>query len=153
MYAARPWGWSMIVPATEIAEAAAPSSSLVDGRGLRGHAGAMGARLEHDRADEQVRIEVQLGAQDPLGQLRGLRAAGLQLEDWQRQVITQAREQGVPWSKIAEALGVSKQAAWATYNETVRSALAEARARSGLTDEEAQGLADEERANRRPGAA
>ncbi|QBI20136.1 hypothetical protein ER308_11560 [Egibacter rhizosphaerae] len=113
----------------------------------------MGARLEHDRADERVRIRVQLGAEDPLDQLRGLRAAGRQLEEWQRQVITQAREQGMAWSKIAEALGVSKQAAWATYNQTVRSTLAEARERSGLCEEEAQRLADGERANRRPGAA
>lgn len=111
----------------------------------------MGTRLKSDRDNEQIRIEVQLGSEDPLGQLRGLRAASQQLDAWHRQVIADARAQGVSWSKIAEAMGVSKQAAWASYNEDVRTALAQARGRSALSEHEAQSLADEERATRRRG--
>lgn len=109
----------------------------------------MGTRLESDRDDEQVRIEVQLGSEDPLGQLRGLRAASQQLDAWHRQVIADARAQGVSWSNIAEAMGVSKQAAWAAYNEDVRTTLTQARGRSELSEHEAQSLAAEERAARR----
>ncbi len=64
---------------------------------------------------------------------------------WQREVIARARERGASWSQIGEALGVTKQAAWALYNEDVRTSLAAARTRSGVSDEEAQRLADEQR--------
>lgn len=46
-------------------------------------------------------------------------------------------------------LGVSKQAAWKLYNEDVRELLAEVRQRSGVSDDEAQRLADEERSTPR----
>jgi hypothetical protein len=105
----------------------------------------MSTRLDAERRDEQVRVEIELGSSDPLGQLRGLRAADRQLDVWQRQTITRAREQGSSWSQIGEALGVTKQAAWALYNEGVRDELESVRKRSGLTDEQAQRLADEER--------
>ena len=49
---------------------------------------------------------------------------------------------------IGDALGVSKQAAWKSYNEDVRELLDDVRQRSGLSDEEAQRLADDERAAR-----
>lgn len=105
----------------------------------------MSTRLEREQADEQVRVEVELGSDDPLGQLRGLRAASQQLVVWHRDVIARARERGSSWSEIGDALGVSKQAAWSAYNEDVREALDAARRRSGLSDEEAQRLADDER--------
>ena len=105
----------------------------------------MSTRLDAERPDEQVRFEIELGSSDPLDQLRGLRAADRQLDVWQRQTITRAREQGSSWSQIGDALGVTKQAAWALYNEGVREALDAVRERSGLTDEQAQRLADEER--------
>lgn len=44
---------------------------------------------------------------------------------------------------------MSKQAAWKLYNDDVRAMLAEVRERSGLSDEEAQQLADVERSTRR----
>ncbi len=90
-------------------------------------------------------MAVELGSSDPLDQLRGLRAADRQLDVWQRQTIAQAREQGASWAEIGEALGVTKQAAWALYSRDVREALDAVRQRSGLTDEQAQRLADEER--------
>jgi hypothetical protein len=40
---------------------------------------------------------------------------------------------------------VSRQAAWALYNNDVRETLDEVRQRSGLSDEQAQRLADDER--------
>jgi hypothetical protein len=109
----------------------------------------MSTRLDAEQHDGQVRVEVELGAPDPLGQLRGLRAADRQLDVWQRQAIARAREQGASWAEIGDALGVSKQAAWALYNEDVREMLDAVRKRSGLTDEQAQQLADEERDARR----
>ena len=108
----------------------------------------MSTRLDAERDDEQVRLAVELGSADPLGQLRGLRAADRQLDLWQRETIARARQQGASWSEIGEALGVSKQAAWKLYNDDVRELLAEIRQRSGLGDGEAQRLADDERAAR-----
>ena len=106
----------------------------------------MTTRLDADRDDEQVRVAVELRSVDPLGQLRGLRAADRQLDLWQRETIARARLQGASWSEIGEALGVSKQAAWKLYNEDVLELLGEIRQRSGISDEEAQRLADDERA-------
>lgn len=106
----------------------------------------MRIRLDAERDDEQVRVAVELRSIDPLDQLRGLRAADRQLDLWQREAIALARQQGVAWSEIGEALGVSKQAAWKLYNEDVRDLLGEVRQRSGLSDDEAQQWADDERA-------
>lgn len=108
----------------------------------------MGARLDARQDDEQMRVEVELGSTEPLGQLRGLRAVDRQLDVWQREAIARARQQGASWSEIGEALGVTKQAAWQLYNDDVREMLADVRQRSGLSDEEAQQLADEERTPR-----
>jgi hypothetical protein len=105
-------------------------------------------RLDAERDDEQMRVKIELGSADPLGQLRGLRAADRQLEVWQREAIARARQQGASWSQIGEALGVTKQAAWKLYNEDVRELLTEVRQRSGLSDEQAQRLPEEERSTR-----
>ena len=112
----------------------------------------MSTRLDGALDDDQVRLEVELASDDPLGQLRGLRAATRQLDAWQREAIARARERGASWSDIGDALGVTKQAAWSSYNQDVRDALANARGRSGLGDEDAQELADEARTQRHRGA-
>lgn len=109
----------------------------------------MGAKLDATRDDEQMRVAVELGANEPLGQLRGLRAVDRQLDLWQREAIARARQQGASWSEIGEALGVTKQAAWQLYNDDIREMLGDVRERSGLSDEEAQQLADAERSARR----
>lgn len=123
-------------------------STRVDDALPVGDTGGMGTRLDAKRDDEQMRVEVELGSADPLGQLRGLRAVDRQLDVWQREAIARARQQGASWSEIGDALGVSKQAAWKLYNEDVRELLAEVRQRSGLSDDEAQRLANAERAAR-----
>lgn len=109
----------------------------------------MSTRLDAEQHDEQVRVAVELGSSDPLDQLRGLSAADRQLDVWQRQTITRARERGASWTQIGEALGVTKQAAWALYNKDVREALEAVRQRSGLTEQQARQLADDERDARR----
>ena len=110
----------------------------------------MSTRLDAERHDAQVRVEIELGSSDPLDQLRGLRATDRQHDLRQRQTITRAREQGSSWAQIGDALGVTKQAAWALYNEGVRDALEAMRQRTGLTDQQAQQLTDEERDTVRP---
>ena len=105
----------------------------------------MSPRWEAEQRDAQVRVEVELASSDPLGQLRGLRAADRQLDVWQREAIARARQQGASWAEIGEALGASKQAAWALHNEDVREMLSAVRHHSGLTDQQAQQVADEER--------
>ena len=121
------------------------SSSSLDARTGVGDTRFMSPRLDAEQRDEQVRVAVELGSSEPLGQLRGLRAADRQLDVWQRQTVSRAREQGASWAEIGEALGVTKQAAWALYNKDVRESLDVVRQRSGLNDEQAQRLADEER--------
>jgi hypothetical protein len=113
----------------------------------------MSTRLDAQRDDEPVRLAVELDADDPLGQLRGLQAATRQVDAWQRDAIASARQRGASWSEIGEALGVSKQAAWALYNDNVRALLVATRERSGLDDEQAQRLADEQRSQPRSGSA
>ena len=120
---------------------------------MSGNTGSMSTRLDAARDDDQVRLEVELASDDPLAQLRGLRAATQQLDAWQREAIARAREGGASWSDIGDALGVTKQAAWASYNQDVRETLAAARRSSGLSDEDAQQLADEARTQRRRGTA
>lgn len=112
----------------------------------------MTMRLDAERGDAQVRLEVELESEHPLGQLRGLRAATRQLDVWQRETIARARQHGASWSEIGEAIGVTKQAAWAMYNEDVRAVLQSIRQRSGLNDQQAQQLADQERQRRRSGS-
>lgn len=122
---------------------------MVDAALCVGDTDDMGARLDARQDDEQMRVEVELGSTEPLGQLRGLRAADRQLDVWQRETIARARQHGASWSEIGDALGVSKQAAWKLYNDDVREMLFEVRERSELSDEEAQQLADVERSTRR----
>jgi hypothetical protein len=130
----------------------APSSIALDLTAGSGDTGAMSTRLGAAPDDEQVRVEVELASDDPLGQLRGLRAATRQLDAWQREAIARARERGASWADIGDALGVTKQAAWSSYNQDVREALSTVRGRSGLDDEDAQQLADEVRTERNRGA-
>lgn len=82
----------------------------------------MAMRLDAECGDDQVRVEVELDSDDPLAQLRGLRAAIVQIEAWQLEAVVRASRGGASWSEIGEALGVTKQAAWAMYHDYVRQA-------------------------------
>lgn len=105
----------------------------------------MATRLDTDDLTDDFRLAVELGSDDPLDHLRGLRSAERQLDVWQREAIARARTRGDSWADIGDALGVTKQAAWELYSRDVREMLATARRRSGLGDDEAQRLADHER--------
>ena len=64
------------------------------------------------------------------------------LESQKQQMIMEAREESVTWQAIAEALGVSRQAAWESYARG-RHVLDRVRERSDLDEEAARTLAGE----------
>ncbi|MGH8906592.1 MAG: hypothetical protein ACRD0K_08755 [Egibacteraceae bacterium] len=105
----------------------------------------MSTRLEHASGDE-VAVAVEFSSDDPTEQLRALQTASHQLDRWRRTLVAAARQRGASWAAIGEALGMSRQAAWEYYNADLRRQLEQARQRSGLTEDEAQALAYEERA-------
>ncbi len=94
--------------------------------------------------EDRLIIAVRLNFDDPLDRLRGLRAADQQLHVWRHEVVTAARQHGVSWSTIGEALGVSKQAAWEFYNAGIRAKLDRATQASDLSETEAMQLAKHE---------
>lgn len=83
-------------------------------------------------------------APPPLERLRVLRNDEDRLAQEKRAIITEARRQDRSWAEIAEALGISKQAAWELYNADVRDILDRTSRASGLTEDEAMKLAVEE---------
>lgn len=93
---------------------------------------------------EGVTVSIGLRAEDPIDRLRGLKTADDQLERWLVEAVGEARRAGRSWASIGAALGVSRQAAWELYNNDLREAVDEARARSGLDEPEAMALATEE---------
>jgi len=108
------------------------------------HTGVMSTRLEHVAADADMSVAVELDSDDPVELLRALKHADQQLDAWLRQYVAAARERGVSWAAIGEALGMTKQAAWEYYNADIREILDRAAAASDLTDDEAMTLAVEE---------
>ena len=89
-------------------------------------------------------VVVALEAEDPIDRLRALRVADQEVANWLAEAVGQARGAGRSWAEIGDALGVSRQAAWQLYNSGLRSAIARARTEAGLSEEEAQAVADEE---------
>ncbi|HVM18889.1 MAG TPA: helix-turn-helix domain-containing protein [Egibacteraceae bacterium] len=91
---------------------------------------------------------------DPLEALRALQERERELEDARRLCIARARMQGRSWSEIGAALGVSKQAAWQLFNDDITAMLDRISDRSGLSEDEAMRIAQEElaavRRQRRP---
>lgn len=81
---------------------------------------------------------------DPLAALQALQDQERELAQIRRDLIAEARSQGRSWSEIGMALGVSKQAAWELYNVEVTALLDRVAQRSGLSDDEANLLAQEE---------
>jgi uncharacterized membrane protein len=102
----------------------------------------MGSQLSASSAE--VTVVVALGPDDPIERLRALRVADQEVANWLSDAVGQARQAGRPWAEIGDALGVSRQAAWQLYNSGLRSAIAKARAEAGLSQEEAQAVAEKE---------
>ncbi len=99
----------------------------------------MVVKLESDNETSAVRIAVK--SDDPLERLKALKAAEDQIEGWFIETVADARKQNQSWSAIADAIGVSRQAAWKLYNGLLSAVLDEARAKSSLSEEEALELA------------
>jgi hypothetical protein len=51
----------------------------------------------------------------PIAALRSSRALFKQVSDWQARMVVGAIETGVTWEEVGEALGTTRQAAWARF--------------------------------------
>ncbi len=79
---------------------------------------------------------------DPLDALHEIARTADEFDSLKRSQVIAARRDGETWEAIAEALGVSRQSAWACYSADVRAELAaNAEANTGLTEDEAVELA------------
>lgn len=58
------------------------------------------------------------GADEVAGNLRYLVLLRQQIERVTRETVLRLRDQDVPWSTIANGLGVSKQSAWERYSSS-----------------------------------
>ncbi|MGH9917926.1 MAG: hypothetical protein ACRD6W_03500 [Nitrososphaerales archaeon] len=102
----------------------------------------MSAKLASDK--DGVSLRVAMEARDPIERLRGLKSADEELGRWLVDAVAEARSKGCSWAEIGEALGVSRQAAWQLYNRELKSAIASARRRSKMSEDEALTLARSE---------
>ena len=105
----------------------------------------MSRTLTREGPDGRVRVAVDASDDGALDRLRAVHEASDILDSWQREIISEAREAGASWTEIGEAMGVTKQAAWSAYNADVRAILAKTSRRSGLTEDEAFKIIDDER--------
>lgn len=79
---------------------------------------------------------------DPVEALRVLTDVEVELEQLRRDRVQDARDAGVSWDRIGEALGISRQAAWEYYNRDLRDRLRRnIEANADLTEDEAMELA------------
>ncbi|MFP5224813.1 MAG: hypothetical protein ACLGH3_04550 [Actinomycetota bacterium] len=62
------------------------------------------------------RIEAKDGGSDPLVRAAGVTGAIDDLEGQVGALVRAAREQGYSWTRIGDALGISKQAAWERFS-------------------------------------
>jgi hypothetical protein len=92
-------------------------------------------------------MNVAVESDDPIDRLGALKAADQEIGRWVAQAVGEARRSGQSWAAIGDVLGVSRQAAWALYNQELRTAIARARERANLSEQEALALADEELRN------
>lgn len=54
---------------------------------------------------------------NPLDRIAETTRALREVQDAKRQLVKRLREDGTTWQEIADALGVSRQAAWRKYRE------------------------------------
>ncbi len=81
---------------------------------------------------------------DPLRALHVLTSGQAELDELRRETVRSARSDGASWEQIAQALGVSRQAAWEAFNRPVRDAVAAnatSNNQAGLGEDEAMKLA------------
>lgn len=82
---------------------------------------------------------------DPVEALRALTEGEVELEHLRRDRVQAARDAGVSWDRIGDALGMSRQAAWEYYNQDLRERLrSNVEANDDLTEDEAMELAASE---------
>ncbi len=88
---------------------------------------------------------------EPLDALRELALSEVELDELRWNQIAAARDAGVSWAQVGEALGISRQSAWEYFTRRAREEVAaNVEANSSLSEEEAMNLAVEEvRSSRR----
>ncbi len=87
---------------------------------------------------------------EPLEALRLVARPEVELDELRWNQIAAARDAGMSWAAIGEALGVSRQSAWEYFTRRVREDLAANVASSDLTEDEAMDIVfDEVRESRR----
>ena len=82
---------------------------------------------------------------NPIEALREVARAVIECDDLKREQVTAARAAGVTWEAIGNALGITRQSAWALHSAEIRYDLAaNAANNSDLSEEEALEIAVEE---------
>ena len=65
-----------------------------------------------------VLAELRSKADDPLGRLRTVAKYRRVLDEVSHEAVAKAREMGVSWEEIAEAVGTSRQSVWERYRKS-----------------------------------
>lgn len=89
-------------------------------------------------------VSIDSSSDDALDVLGFLSSTQEQVGRWRREAVVQARSQGRSWAEIGAALGMSRQAAWEQFSSDVDAMLEEIHERSGLGEDEAMKLANDE---------
>jgi hypothetical protein len=64
-----------------------------------------------------LKLEVKGGQDDPLGVIKGIAESSEGIDSMLRRWIGVARRSGHSWQEIADALGVTRQAAWERFKD------------------------------------
>lgn len=89
-------------------------------------------------------VSINSASDDALDLLGLLSSTQEQVARWRREAVARARRQDRSWSEIGAALGISRQAAWEQFSADVEAMLDEVHDKSGLTEDEAMQLANDE---------
>ena len=82
---------------------------------------------------------------NPIEALQVLARTIIECDDLKRETVAAAREAGTTWETIGNALGITRQSAWALHSAEIRSELAvNAANNSELSEDEALDIAVEE---------
>ena len=85
---------------------------------LDGHAHGARPEAAPEGASRQARLRVwdDLGAEELLELLPRMSTASDQVEGGLHECVARLRELGVTWSRIGEALGITRQSAWGRFS-------------------------------------